>query len=787
MTLRDYQESDVQEIRMLYREGHRRVLLVQPTGSGKGVICAYIVQSASQRGKRIQFWVNRRTLVHDMSERLERLGLDHGVIMANTQRRKPWLPVQVASIDTLRNREQPPPADLIVIDECLTGDTLVLTEDGEIPISDKSIVGKKAISYDERSKSWVKSSIVGWIRRPIKNVLLVRIGRRSLQCTSNHLFLTTRGWIPADSLRTSDLVYTPVRNQYPCVNTGLYSEPFSVTRQSDSHTKSADTRDYTVTMETSRRSGQNTKPQGSPHFKLGSGKPKMEDGEKLTYGPVPVTTRGYLRSFKQSSLMGLKSLASIGWIQSRMRGWLGGTWTTGACRLAREVVRSFTSTLKVFHGTRVLSFATGFPLNTYVRKFSETEKNTLLSLSMQTPLATGCDIGENTQSPQWITSFERVLSVEPEGEEPVYDIEVEATHNFVANGSLVHNCHFAVSDGWKQMMTKYPNARFLLMTATPIRLDGRGLEEIADVMVMGPSVQTLIDQGYLVPSVVYAPPSPEALSVKKFTDKEMSSLLDKNRIIGDIVKTWLYRSAERKSVTFAVDKAHAEHIAEEFRCAGVSATTVTDVTPDDERARIWKDFDHGTLRMVTSVGVISYGWDHPICSTVVLARPTDSLGLFLQQVGRGCRPAPGKDHLLVLDHAGNTVRHGMYEDEREWSLSGGCINKRKIDDAPSVTFCRACFLTFRPGPDRCPACGVAIVKHKRTVEVMEGHLEEVRREVKAKRVEEWRATTSQQERMRMFLDWKRISKERGYSHRWPYAKYNVIFGEGVPKEFAGMR
>ena len=467
--LRDYQENDLAEIRALYRENYRRVLLVQPTGSGKGFLAAFIVHSAASRNKKIQFWVNRRTLVHDMSERLERLGIDHGVIMASTSRRKPWLPVQVASIDTLRNREQPPPADLIIIDEA----------------------------------------------------------------------------------------------------------------------------------------------------------------------------------------------------------------------------------------------------------------------------------------------------------------------------------HFAVSDGWKQMMARYPDAKFLLMTATPIRLDGRGLMEIADVMVMGPSVQTLIDQGYLVPSVVYAPPAPDVSGVKTtggdFNQKALAAACDKNKIIGDIVKTWLYRSADRKSVCFAVDKAHAEHIAEEFRAAGVTATTVTDVTPDDERSRIWQDFDHGGLRMVTSVGVISYGWDHPICSTVVLARPTDSLGLCLQQIGRGCRPAPGKTHLLVLDHAGNTMRHGMYEDEREWSLSGGCINKRKVDDAPSVTFCRACFLTFRPGPDRCPACGVAVLKHKRTVQVVEGNLEEVRREVKAKRVEEWRSTTGPPERLKMFLDWKRISKERGYSHRWPYVKYSIIFGESVPKEFAGMR
>src|SRR5262249_26272300 len=145
----------------------------------------------------------------------------------------------------------------------------------------------------------------------------------------------------------------------------------------------------------------------------------------------------------------------------------------------------------------------------------------------------------------------------------------------------------------------------------------------------------------------------------------------------------------------------------QFRVAGADFAYVDAETPDDERDRIWNDLDFGSLRGVASVGVISYGWDHPIVSCVVLARPTASLALHLQQIGRGSRPHPGKRDLLVLDHASNTHRHGFYEDEREWSLDGGIITHKAADDKPalSVTTCRKCFGTFRTGPPKCPFCG----------------------------------------------------------------------------------
>lgn len=776
MPLRPYQEHDLDCIREAYRQGFQRPLLVQPTGAGKGFLIAYIVREASARGFRIQFWVNRRTLVHDMSHRLEAIGVDHGVIMAQSKRKKPWLPVQVVSIDTLRNRAAPPPADLVVIDECLTGDTMVLTDEGEVPISDKSLVGKRAISYDKKNLKWVTASIVGWIQRPIKKILSVSIGGRLLRCTNNHLFLTTRGWIPAASLLTSDYVYTPRSSQSLSLSVDLYTARFSATPQSDTPTTNADSLDYTVTMAVSSRHGQSTKLQDFRPYKYEHQQQQMADGERLTSDLGHATIPASSQSCKPSNTVASKSSAQVGWIPSRMREWLGGTWMMGAFRLVRVVRQLFTFTPKASPATRVPSFATGSTPNILTRTFPTTDESTHSSHSTRNPPDAGCVITKSIQSHQWITSLEKVESVSVAGEEKVFDIEVEVTHNFVANGVVVHNCHFAVSDGWRQMIALYPDAKFLLTTATPIRLDNRGMGEIADVMITGPSVQDLIGQGFLVPSEVYSFQPPDLSAVTKtagdYNQKQLATATDKAVLVGDAVKTWLRLASDRKSVSFCVDKKHAAHVAEEYRKAGVDAIEVTDETSDDERDKIWKDFDTGTLRMVTSVGVISYGWDHPICSCVCLLRPTQSLQLHLQQIGRGCRPAPGKTHLLVLDHAGNHSWHSFYETPREWSLDSGLV-KKPTDKVTPVATCKVCYYTFPSGPSICAACGAVIPKQHRNIQTIEGELQRLERKQEA--IEDWRARITEEQKRARYLQLRREAREKSYKATYAAARYRAEF------------
>lgn len=413
-SLYDYQEQAVKKLRDFIRYGNKRLLLVAPTGSGKGTLATHMVTRAAERGKNVLFLVNRRELVKDTSRRLDRLGLDHGIIMAGTDRRKPWLNVHVASIDTLNRREVVPPADLIFADEA----------------------------------------------------------------------------------------------------------------------------------------------------------------------------------------------------------------------------------------------------------------------------------------------------------------------------------HFSVSPTWQKVLDKYFGVPVIGMTATPIRADGRGLGEMYEVLIPGPSVAELTQRGFLVPARIFAPAAPDLSGVTikdgEYNQKQVAKVLDRPKLIGDIVSHWMRLGRGRPTVCFGVNVEHSKHIVAQFEAAGVRAVHVDANTPDDAteqhigREKTWAGLADGSIEVCCSVGIISYGWDVPPVSCAILARSTKSLALYLQQVGRVLRTHPSKTDALILDHAGACLEHGFPDDEREWTLEG-LRKKPKLpsDAVQCVRMCRACFLAYPSTRDKCPECGEPYEVRDTVPEFTAGELQEM--------------------------------------------------------------
>jgi superfamily II DNA or RNA helicase len=327
--------------------------------------------------------------------------------------------------------------------------------------------------------------------------------------------------------------------------------------------------------------------------------------------------------------------------------------------------------------------------------------------------------------------------------EPVQVASIDTLHRMEhppgADVIICDEAHGALSPTWRKTLERYPHAKIIGMTATPIRLDQQGLGRqsggLFDALVQGPTEADLIQQGFLVRSRVLAPPAPADLGrvgkvAGEFNTKQMAAVCDKAKVIGDIVSHWRKHANGRKTAAFGVDQKHAQHITEQFREAGVQWAYVDAETPDSERDRIWADLDNpgSGLCGVSSVGCISVGWDHPVVSCLIAARKTASLGLWRQMLGRGSRPAPGKDHFLVLDHVGNTHQHapyGMFEDEVPWKLDGAAVAESE-EKAEAVTTCKACYATFKTGPTECPYCGALLPPRRaRKVEVVAGELQEI--------------------------------------------------------------
>lgn len=361
---------------------------------------------------------------------------------------------------------------------------------------------------------------------------------------------------------------------------------------------------------------------------------------------------------------------------------------------------------------------------------------------------------------------------------------------------IVDEAHMSLSPTWRKVLERYSSAKVIGMTATPIRLDKQGLGRksggLFDSMVLGPTEKDLIAQGYLVKSRVLAPPPPEGLrEVRKvageYNPKQQVAMCDKPKIVGDIVGHWRKHAANRKTAAFGIDQAHANHITEGFRAAGIPWAYVDAETPDRERDRIWRDLDDdsGGLMGVSSVGCISVGWDHPVVSCLISARKTASLGLWKQMLGRGSRPYRGKDHFLVLDHVGNTHEHwpyGMFEDEVPWALDGPAIKEREEDKAEPITTCKksvwvgekffeCCFATFKSGPKECPYCGCPITVTPKSIQVVAGELREV-----AERREEGSGEHNERIVRKIYEALQSKAEKKGYKPGYADGAFSRMYG-----------
>jgi superfamily II DNA or RNA helicase len=271
--------------------------------------------------------------------------------------------------------------------------------------------------------------------------------------------------------------------------------------------------------------------------------------------------------------------------------------------------------------------------------------------------------------------------------------------------------HHAIAGQWATILRAWPQARILGVTATPERMDGRGLGVevggIFDSLVMGPSVAELVGLGHLTDTVVYAPPhAPDLSRVRTrggdYDAAGLRAAMDVPSITGDAVAHYARHAPGQPAILFATSVAHAEAMAQVFRAQGWRAVAASGETPPAERDAAIAGLATGAVQVLCACDLISEGLDVPAVSAVILLRPTKSLGLYLQQVGRGLRPAPGKKHLVVLDHAGNTQRHGLVTLDREWSLRGR-VKRETPDRAPPR--CDGCGAFLEARGCACQGCG----------------------------------------------------------------------------------
>jgi len=259
---------------------------------------------------------------------------------------------------------------------------------------------------------------------------------------------------------------------------------------------------------------------------------------------------------------------------------------------------------------------------------------------------------------------------------------------------VVDEAHHGVAGQWRTVTEAWPNTKILGVTATPQRLDGKGLGGAFDTMVLGPTVASLIVDGHLADYDYLAPPTKVDLSGIKvrggdFAVEDLATAVDQATITGDAVEHYRKALNGRPAIAFCVTRAHAEHVAQQFRDAGYAAASVDGTMTKEARRDLIAALADGRLNVLTSCELISEGVDVPVVSGAILLRPTKSLSMFLQQVGRCLRKKPDGSRAVILDHVGNVHTHGLPDEYRDWTLTGKAKKR-----AEGISACKVCYRTF---------------------------------------------------------------------------------------------
>lgn len=342
---------------------------------------------------------------------------------------------------------------------------------------------------------------------------------------------------------------------------------------------------------------------------------------------------------------------------------------------------------------------------------------------------------------------------------------------------VIDEIHACMSRMTMRILEAYPKAVRIGLTATPARSDGRGLGEICDDMVFGPSVAELTEMGMLVPLRYFGAEKADLSKVRMqagdYHQGDLGEVMGQPKLIGDVVQNWLRLCPDRLTVVFAVNRAHALALQQEFQHAGVSAGYIDGETPNDERHQIFAQMVAGEMRVLCSVDVVSMGWDMPEASCGIIARPTKSIARYLQMVGRIMRIHESKTDAWVIDHAGAVDELGFADDPQPWSLDGKSkIQERKAAEKkePKPIECSQCHRVFRPAKV-CPGCGHDM--GGRAAKAIEAHQAELH-EIDRKTRQPKKATMADKQ------DWwsgfLHMARDRGKSHKWVLAQYKSKFG-----------
>ncbi len=327
--------------------------------------------------------------------------------------------------------------------------------------------------------------------------------------------------------------------------------------------------------------------------------------------------------------------------------------------------------------------------------------------------------------------------------------------------------HHVAAKSWSKVHGFFRESFHIGLTATPVRLDGRGLGEWFSLIIKGPSIKHLIDTGWLSKYRLFAPSNVDLKGchtrMGDYVRGEIDAVVDKPSITGNVIDQYTKKCAGKRAIVFCITVNHAKNVAQQFADAGITSEYIEGGMNDERRSRIIRGFREGNVQVLCSCDLVGEGFDVPGIECAILLRPTQSFGLYRQQVGRALRPCEGKREAIILDHVGNSTRHGLPDEDTDWSLEG-VRGKKRGESRPGPRICTTCFAASPAGSTVCGYCGIEFPVLQRKLDERAGELSEV--DLAAERTKR----RIGQGMCRTYEELVEEGKRRGYKHPhgWAY-------------------
>jgi len=400
---------------------------------------------------------------------------------------------------------------------------------------------------------------------------------------------------------------------------------------------------------------------------------------------------------------------------------------------------------------------------------------------------------------EWNTPHGMIASgFTPSPRELIQVLTVQTLHRRLGTISpfdflLFDEAHHCCAASYIEILAAHPEAWVVGVTATPSRLDWRGLGRVFGSLICGPTVAELTEAGYLVPALVYTPDAVDmsGLHTKmgEYVTAEAEERINKPSITGSAVDHYRRITPGKRAIAFCISIKHSQDVAAEFSASGIPAAHIDGTMDRHVLGGILGKFGRGEILVLTNCALVSEGFDVPAVEVCIMLRPTLSLALYLQMVGRVLRPSPGKTQAVIFDHVKNSfynldgdlrAKHGFPDDDREWSLEGGVKKRAKSAEEIALPFkrCPKCSATYKPFVTKCTAqlppdshiCGYVFESVGRSeIERVEGELKPITHDDVGKSPQQRKKIVDlpvilARNQGREALD--AIARERGYKPGW---------------------